>query len=396
MDRVRRSAYAWFRYVDSGVVDVAGVLQGRVAVSPVRELLAASALTGEEHPVTRAELDALEAIPADRWVELGDVSADAETVRALADKGLVVTDAESGRLVELRRREEQLQAEGWSPLAALFHALTGSRLTEDVADEVVPTAAEIERGIDAFVARHGPPPPHFHHVPGARSIDLPLADVDGALQETLARRRTTRSFDESRAVRFEDFATVLRSAFGCDGYVRLSRDLVTLRKRSPAGGALHAIEAYPLVSGVEGVEPGLYHYDVERHALTLLERLEQEEARRLTVEFTGGQSSFRAAHVAVVLSARFYRSFWKYRRSGRAYSVLLMDAGHLSQTAYLVSSDLGLGAFFTASIAAAAIDDRLGLGARGEGALAISGFGVPGPADPLDEPTPFVPRETVI
>jgi nitroreductase len=52
-----------------------------------------------------------------------------------------------------------------------------------------------------------------------------------------------------------------------------------------------------------------------------------------------------------------------------------MDAGHLSQTFYLVCAELGLGAFVTAAINNADIDDRLGLDGFAEGSLAISGCG---------------------
>ena len=71
-----------------------------------------------------------------------------------------------------------------------------------------------------------------------------------------------------------------------------------------------------------------------------------------------------------------------------------MDAAHLSQTLYLVATELGLGAFVTAAVNNGDIDDRLGIDGYREGALAICGFGRPAaelsPIDP--EFVPFVPR----
>ena len=49
----------------------------------------------------------------------------------------------------------------------------------------------------------------------------------------------------------------------------------------------------------------------------------------------------------------------------------LMDAGHLSQTFYLVCAELSLGAFVTAAINNADVDERLGLDGFAEGSLAI-------------------------
>ena len=68
---------------------------------------------------------------------------------------------------------------------------------------------------------------------------------------------------------------------------------------------------------------------------------------------------------------------------------MLLDAGHLSQTLYLVAADRGLGAFVTGVINNAEIDERLGLDGIDEGVVAACGLGVPGgrsPFDPVFEP----------
>jgi SagB-type dehydrogenase family enzyme len=98
-----------------------------------------------------------------------------------------------------------------------------------------------------------------------------------------------------------------------------------------------------------------------------------------------------------VMTARFERSFWKYRHP-RGYAVVLMDAAHLSQTLYLVAGELGLGAFVSAAVNAGNIEDLLGLDGLGEGVVAACGVGRPSalrsPYDPEFEP--YVPRETAI
>ena len=75
------------------------------------------------------------------------------------------------------------------------------------------------------------------------------------------------------------------------------------------------------------------------------------------------------------MTARFYRNFWKYPKDVSAYGDILLDAGHLSQTFYLVCTELGFGAFFTAVINSIQIEEILGLYAVSEGAVAISGCG---------------------
>ena len=95
-----------------------------------------------------------------------------------------------------------------------------------------------------------------------------------------------------------------------------------------------------------------------------------------------------------MLVARFDRIFWKYRKHQRAYGVLLLDAGHLSQTLYLVCAELGLGAYVTAAINGANIGERLGLDEFAEGAIAVCGCGKPAREPSALEPefVPYVPR----
>jgi SagB-type dehydrogenase family enzyme len=173
---------------------------------------------------------------------------------------------------------------------------------------------------------------------------------------------------------------------------------VLLKKTSPSGGGLHPIEAFPLVVDVEGVAPGAYHYRVDRHALDLVRSMSREEARRCVVDFTAGQEYLASAPLLLVLSARFDRFFWKYRNHPRAYGVLLMDAAHLSQTLYLLCAELGLGAFVTAAVNGANIEELLGLDPLRHGVLAICGCGNPLPGGSVFEQvyTPYRPRETAI
>ena len=73
-----------------------------------------------------------------------------------------------------------------------------------------------------------------------------------------------------------------------------------------------------------------------------------------------------------------------------------MDAAHLSQTLYLVATELGLGASVTAAVEQRRHRGQLGLDGYRNGVLAACGFGraaaVASPFDP--EFRPFVLRET--
>lgn len=256
-------------------------------------------------------------------------------------------------------------------------------------------AADADRAAERFVRRHGPPPPHFHSVGEGTPFELPLVETGGSLYEALAGRRTARAFDETAPLGREPLATLLYEVFGCRGYTVIHPEVVALRKSSPSGGGLHPIEVYPLIQRVEGLEPGLYHYAVESHALESVARVDPAEALRV---FSAGQTWLGTAAAAFILTARFDRVFWKYRRQAKAYGTVLMDAGHLSQSFYLVCADLGLACSFTDVINGANVEEALGLDGVAEGAVALLACGLPAEErSPLEpEFQPYVPGKTRI
>jgi SagB-type dehydrogenase family enzyme len=145
---------------------------------------------------------------------------------------------------------------------------------------------------------------------------------------------------------------------------------------------------------VEACQPE--SYNMQYHALELIEALDADEVSMLADTFTAGQLYPRDAHVLFVMTARFYRNHWKYRKNPRTYGVILMDAAHLSQTLYLVAAELGLGAFVTAAINSLDIEARLCLDGYAESAIAICGAGVPAKTGCDPEFLPYIPRETLV
>jgi putative peptide maturation dehydrogenase len=395
---VRRSRHVLLRIRDDEHVDLDALLRRTVEVSRTAAVVACSAVTGTEYPITLDELRLLLEIPVDDWVELDGSAADSP-LRHLLQAGLVVR---AGDHDELAAREHALAENRWHPLAASFHYATRWRDVDlapgyEAGIELSAEAPELAaRGLEIVRREHGTPPGHFHTAPGRRGTQpLPLVEPEGHLYDLLRRRETTRSFGAT-PMTIDELSVLLRYTYGCHALADVYEGLTLLKKTSPSGGGLHPIEAYPLVVAVEGVGSGLYHYGVEEHVLELLAELSREEAGALVEEFTAGQTYLRSAQVLVVMTARFARSFWKYRSHPKAYPALLMDAAHLSQTLYLVATELGLGAFFTAAINAANVEERLGLDPLAEGAIAISGAGRPAPGPSPFDPgfRPFRPRET--
>ena len=394
--RARRTVYVFFHGLDGSVPDLEGFFRGEVRVVPVQRVYAISLLLGEEVAVTREEVELALSIPSNDWVEVGET--DLAAVLALARAGVLLTDSEDEELAGLRARDEVLASSGWNLYAALHYLMTkwsgvDLRATPDEG-EFPPIT---EQTIVDFVALRGQPPDPFHALEQPLAVhELPLVRRDGGLYDVLAARKTTRGFDRARRMTAEELALVLYEVWGCHGTAPVVGDLFCLKRTSPSGGCMHPVEVYPLVSGVDGVEPGLYHYNGRDHTLELMERLEEETAVALAADFTCGQNYFGTAHVSFVMTARFPRNHWKYPKQQKAYPVMLMDAAHLSQTHYLVATELGLGAYVTVAINALDIEQRLGLDGVTEGPVAMAGCGKQRATGSPFEPTfaPYVPRET--
>ena len=220
----------------------------------------------------------------------------------------------------------------------------------------------------------GAPPPEADAV-GESGARIALARVAGNdFDALLARRATCRNFDPVRPLPQALFTQLMQRVFAAQAEVRVGEDTAFLKKSSPSGGGLHPIEAYLVVQHVEGLAPGLYHYHATAHALEPLPPPELP-LREFLMQAMAQQHWFVDAHAVVVLAPRFERTFWKYRRHMKAYRVVALEAGHLSQTLYLAATEAGLGAFITAAINEKPIEAAFGLDPLRQGALAVCGFG---------------------
>ncbi len=91
---------------------------------------------------------------------------------------------------------------------------------------------------------------------------------------------------------------------------------------NPSAGALYPNELYFQARGVEGIEDGVYHYEVSSSSLTQLQVIGEGEG----IEPYLGYKTAMKGYLFLV-SAVYYRSSWKYKN--RALRYCLLDGGHL-------------------------------------------------------------------
>jgi putative peptide maturation dehydrogenase len=308
-----------------------------------------------------------------QWVE-ADVIDEAMQIplTRMLELGLAISD--SAEFSEWLARDERVRGCHWHPLSATLHAFTRwscINAVQNMKDSGTETAVQMRQVLGA--------PPVEAARRSARDMLLRLPRVAStSFDDLLARRATCRNFDPSRKIPFDTFAQVLQRVFAAQAEVRVTDDTVFLKKNVPSGGGLHPMECYLIVQHVEGVEPGLYHYQAQEHALEPLQGPDKP-LREFVMDMVAQQHWFADAHVVVLLSPRFDRTFWKYRHHAKGYRVIALEGGHLSQTLYLAATDAGLGAFITGAINEVELEQAFGLDPIHQGALAICGFGWRGP-----------------
>ena len=270
-----------------------------------------------------------------------------------------------------RESERRLAAwASWNPAAGFFHFSN-----KDVAFTAEP--------LDG--SREPKAPPDTKHVRGAAHVALPPPRVDGDLPRTLLARRTWRRFAR-RPLALADLSTLLALTFRIERRTVPGGGGVVLRT-SPSPGARHALEAYVLALGVEGLPRGLYHYAADRHRL---ERLARGATRQRVTDYLPTQDWYRDAGALVLFTAVFPRVWWCYDYP-RAYRAVLMEAGHFCQTFLLAATWLGLAPFCSMALADSRIERDLGIDGVTESVLYAAGVGTR-PAGVDWAPTPGAKR----
>ncbi|MFI6708882.1 SagB family peptide dehydrogenase [Nonomuraea sp. NPDC050478] len=134
---------------------------------------------------------------------------------------------------------------------------------------------------------------------------------------------------------------------------------------APSGGGLYAIEAYVAAGEPrpQGLPAALYHYDPVHHVL------ERVRGGDHTGALAGLLADGPAADVAIVLSAVFWRSMFKYGDFG--YRLICQETGVLVAQALAAGGRLGLPCRAWLRFPDGEVDRLLGLDGAREAALAV-------------------------
>jgi SagB-type dehydrogenase family enzyme len=249
----------------------------------------------------------------------------------------------------------------WGPPAAFFHFLTRQ-------ERYARAPRRVESALRRKAASEPPPSPVLRRS-GAQLRLMPAVDTT-PLATALLKRRTWRTFGHA-ALRLQDLTDLLWLTFGVQHWGETEGQGRVALKTAPSGGACHPIEAFVLVRRVEGLRPGFYHYESDRHRLTRI----RAGARTATLrDCLQAQPWLGRASMLVFMCPVFARTAWRYP-TPRAYRSVLIEAGHLGQTFCVLAAERGLAPFCTLGVDDAHVDRQLGLDGVEQGVVYVVGCG---------------------
>lgn len=194
--------------------------------------------------------------------------------------------------------------------------------------------------------------------------EVPLPTPSGsALMDLLERRRSYRDFAQ-REMPLDHASALLAASYGAIAPPRFGGQTPFLRRTVPSAGGLFPLELYLFAQRVQGLDDGLYHYDVVAHSLHQLRRgnlFPTLEPMFYAYEF------MKNANVVVAMAAVFLRTQVKY--GPRGYRYILLEAGHAAQNICLRAMELGLESLCMGGFLDSALNELLGLEPRKEGVV---------------------------
>jgi len=185
-----------------------------------------------------------------------------------------------------------------------------------------------------------------------------------SLAEAIARRRSVRRYGRE-SLALSHLSKVLWAAQGIT-------DAHGLRA-APSAGATYPLEVFVLIGreSVDGVDEGLYHYDVEGHSL---HRYRGGDLRRQLSIAALGQEFIAEAPVDIVICALYERTSWRYGKRAERY--VQMEAGHVGENIHLQAVALSLGAVMVGAFSDEDVSRAMDLG-KGINPLYIIPIGKP-------------------
>lgn len=159
-------------------------------------------------------------------------------------------------------------------------------------------------------------------------------NLNKSLQSALLEKESVRDYNMS--ITFEELSALLKYSAGLSGKGTPEQP----KRTYPSAGARYPLETYIFSSQIEGLNKGVYHYNVKQNSLEalLLGNVDNDIETILQVQNEG---VFKGLSALIILTSVISRTQAKYGIS--AYPFSLLECGHIGQNMYLISENLKLG-----------------------------------------------------
>lgn len=176
---------------------------------------------------------------------------------------------------------------------------------------------------------------HYKEYPRFRSVELPKVDKKSiSLADAILKRHSSREEMTRKPLTLKQLSKFL---FYSAGITRKRKNWNHCFRSWASAGARFPLEIYIVNFNIKGLEKGVYHYNVKQHSL---ECIYERDVRKQIIE-CANQSWVHKTGALVLISAVFDRTKIKYGERG--YRFVFLDAGHIAQNMYLVSTSMNLG-----------------------------------------------------
>ena len=173
-------------------------------------------------------------------------------------------------------------------------------------------------------------------LPAPSACELSKPDTRKCIGDRKSERRYT-----EEAITLEELSYLLWATQG----VRGTNENGKIMRTVPSAGATNTFETYLFVKNVEGLQQGIYRYQVYEHKLVFLKAVSDMTAmideltmaeRQPFVPYFAGKAS-----VIFAWSTIPYRAEWKF--DVQAHKKILIDVGHVCQNLYIAGESIDRG-----------------------------------------------------
>jgi len=172
--------------------------------------------------------------------------------------------------------------------------------------------------------------------------------------------------DEPAALWWRRLSRLLLCSYGLTARIDTMTGTPTYLRAAPSAGGLYPAEIYLISRGTPFLSPGLYNYQPQTHSLV---HFWESDVWQSLQSACFWHPVLENTQLAIVISAVFYRSAWRYQ--DRAYRRIFLDTGHLLGNIELASALNDFRPHLIGGFQDEALNRLLYLEAFTEGAIAV-------------------------